>query len=780
MYSDSDLWIAPATQSVSVTVLMPNGAVIAADVERHTTLKELKEDVFETATRQPLHGFLRQDRSAYIFVCINEVTAEPEEVTDESRFVFEIKPFYAILRLIEKSGDEAEKTRNAQIGVLIGKGMHEFDAMKNSEVNDFRYRMSLVSEEMCQQRAQGDWRQRLRYLYPERLNRRRPLPSFIQKKITQSTLLIEISSMKGKMSQRFTLGATQTVREAVSFALGVMDVRNTQDPEDFLLKVVGLEEFLTGDQLLLDSVYVQECLGNNVVPAFIVVPLAVWIEKHMTEAAGVCIRKRTDSMVPRRGSALTSAETVTRKFSISIKQVTALNVADGAIVFMKVGLFHGLDTLSPVLSTDDKVYTTDEVTFNQPLVFATIVKNLTLVSRLCLALFERKNNKPIPLAWVNLTVYDYNHRLRRGSMTIPMWTHASDMEQESDLNVLGSNYPSDASEDAPLLTLSFARVTENDDIISYTGLEAVELPGFRDTSCSRSSHTSGSKHHMSQLRQICDKVPVNEIMEQDKELFRLLRADCAASLPHAIPHVLVSVHWHERSDVLLMNEFLRKWPLVEAERALCLLGPRFPSLEVRRYAIRCLQQLPDDSLQLYLLQLVQSLRSEVFLLSDLAQFLLRKALTNQVIGHYLFWLLRSEMQDPGVVVCFGLLLEAYCRGAPDHMPVLTRQVDSLKKLSILTDFMRLESVKKRESREKQKEYFQQTMSQAYYKDSLKNFRNTLNPRVHLAFLKVSSSDCMTCDALASFLPQTIDRKVQDNGLQDEADLAGLLAPGHWS
>lgn len=320
-----------------------------------------------------------------------------------------------------------------------------------------------------------------------------------------------------------------------------------------------------------------------------------------------------------------------------------------------------------------------------------------------------------------------------------MWTHASDLELESDLNVLGSNYPIPATEDAPLLTVSFGKVIEADSIVAYSSTnQLMEVTGFHEYGkvSPKNTLTTGSKHHLSQLKQICEKTPVNEIMEQDKELFRLLRPDCCSSLPHALPHVLASVRWHERADVVIMNDFLKKWPLVEPEHALCLLGPRFPSLEVRRFAIKCLEQLHDDCLLLYLLQLVQSLRNEVFLFNDLAQFLLRKGLENQVIGHQLFWLLRSEMQDPAVTVCFGLLLEAYCRGAPEHMPVMSRQVDSLKKLSILTDFMRLENAKKKDSREKQKEYFQQIVGQSFYRESLKNFKSTLNPRINLGVLKV--------------------------------------------
>ena len=44
--------------------------------------------------------------------------------------------------------------------------------------------------------------------------------------------------------------------------------------------------------------------------------------------------------------------------------------------------------------------------------------------------------------------------------------------------------------------------------------------------------------------------------------------------------------------------------------------------------------------------------------NDLSEFLLHRALQNPNIGHRLFWLLRSEMNDASVSIKFGLLLEA--------------------------------------------------------------------------------------------------------------------------
>lgn len=48
----------------------------------------------------------------------------------------------------------------------------------------------------------------------------------------------------------------------------------------------------------------------------------------------------------------------------------------------------------------------------------------------------------------------------------------------------------------------------------------------------------------------------------------------------------------------------------------------------------------DEDLLLYLLQLVQALKHELYLDCDLVKFLLHRALQNQKIGHYLFWHLR--------------------------------------------------------------------------------------------------------------------------------------------
>ena len=63
-------------------------------------------------------------------------------------------------------------------------------------------------------------------------------------------------------------------------------------------------------------------------------------------------------------------------------------------------------------------------------------------------------------------------------------------------------------------------------------------------------------------------------------------------------------------------------------------------LQVRDRAVEWLECLGDNKLIMYLLQLVQALKFEPYLDCALGQFLLRRALQNKVIGHFLFWHLR--------------------------------------------------------------------------------------------------------------------------------------------
>lgn len=129
---------------------------------------------------------------------------------------------------------------------------------------------------------------------------------------------------------------------------------------------------------------------------------------------------------------------------------------------------------------------------------------------------------------------------------------------------------------------------------------------------------------------------------------------------------------------------LKDWPTIKPEQAMELLDCNFPDPMIREFAVKCLEKyLTDDKLSQYLIQLVQVrcillshrfyillkcllikmfmfpldvqyrccklqcfvvtmqvLKYEQYLDNPLARFLLKKALTNQRIGHFFFWHLK--------------------------------------------------------------------------------------------------------------------------------------------
>lgn len=112
--------------------------------------------------------------------------------------------------------------------------------------------------------------------------------------------------------------------------------------------------------------------------------------------------------------------------------------------------------------------------------------------------------------------------------------------------------------------------------------------------------------------------------------------------------------------------------------------------QVRKFAVENLNaSLSDSDVQDILLQLVQSLKYEPYLNSPLAVFLLRRALTNRVIGHFFFWHLKSEISGRSWMdIRFGIILEAYCRGLCGHLKQVCRQVEALEKLTMLSDTLK--------------------------------------------------------------------------------------------
>ncbi len=60
-------------------------------------------------------------------------------------------------------------------------GLHDFDMMKNTEVDDFRLSMRLTSSQLQKERNQKDWNGKALYLFPPILEPNAELPGPLNK-----------------------------------------------------------------------------------------------------------------------------------------------------------------------------------------------------------------------------------------------------------------------------------------------------------------------------------------------------------------------------------------------------------------------------------------------------------------------------------------------------------------------------------------------------------------------------------------------------------------------
>lgn len=229
---------------------------------------------------------------------------------------------------------------------------------------------------------------------------------------------------------------------------------------------------------------------------------------------------------------------------------------------------------------------------------------------------------------------------------------------------------------------------------------------------------------------------ITEMVDQDRSAIWSKRYDCRRDLPAGLPCLLHCVQWNNRDEVSEIQNILRDWPIVSEENALELLDFAYADSSVRRYAVRCIRQLDNDKLELYLLQLVQAVKHESYFHCDLVEFLLDRALNNQRIGHNLFWHLRSEMQVPSVQTRFGIILEAYLKGSQEHIPMLLKQklcLDELKKGS--------EHAKKG-NKDKGRYLLQEFLSIGHVKQKLSDFLCPLDPTLRCKTVKPESCKVM--------------------------------------
>uniref|UniRef100_A0A8C5TT70 phosphatidylinositol-4,5-bisphosphate 3-kinase n=1 Tax=Malurus cyaneus samueli TaxID=2593467 RepID=A0A8C5TT70_9PASS len=693
-----DIWAVDsqigADGSISVDFLLPTGIYINLDVPRDATISQIKQLLWKQAHSYPLFHLLMEIDS-YMFSCVNQ-TAVHEELEDETRRLCDVRPFLPVLKLVTRNCDPGEKL-DSKIGVLIGKGLHEFDALQDPEVNDFRAKMRRISEEKIQSLVGLSWMDWLKHTYPP--EQEPVIPESIQDKLYSGNLVVAVHFDNCQDVFSFQVSPNMNPIKlnelAIRKRLTIHGKEDEEvDPADYVLQVSGRLEYVFGDHPLIQFQVFFFILLSCLLMTF----------------TYIC--------------------SVYYSMQNSVGSVTSLN----CLIFLwqvhvRAGLFHGTELLCKTVVSTEISGRSDHV-WNEVLEFEINVCDLPRMARLCFAVYAvmdkmktKKVQKKKPIkksmciknAWVNTMVFDYKGHLRNGELVLHSWSSFPD-ELEEMLNPMGTVQTNPYTENATALHIRFQEYSK----------QPINYPPF--------DKGRGGKKFYVVLKDIMERDPLSQLCENEMDLIWTLRYDCRENFPQSLPKLLLSLKWNKLEDVAQLQALLQIWPKLLPREALELLDFNYPDQYVREYAVGCLRQMSDEELSQYLLQLVQVLKYEPFLDCALSRFLLERALGNRRIGQMLFWHLRSEVHIPAVSVQFGLILEAYCRGSVAHMKVLAKQVEALNKMKTLNSLIKLNAMK--QSKAKGKDAMHTCLKQNAYREALSDLQSPLNPSVILSELHV--------------------------------------------
>uniref|UniRef100_A0A8D0ABM1 Phosphatidylinositol-4,5-bisphosphate 3-kinase catalytic subunit beta n=1 Tax=Sander lucioperca TaxID=283035 RepID=A0A8D0ABM1_SANLU len=641
-----DIWAAHsplaghALDQITVDFLLPTGIYIQMVVPREATIQHIKLLLWKQAQSHPLFSSLGEMES-HMFECVNQAAVH-EELEDETRRLCDVRPFLPVLKLVTRSCGRAERLLDSKIGVLIGKGLHELDAINDQEVKDFRSKMFRLSEERMQQVQMMTCTEWLQACFSPQLE---PLAG---------------------------TAITDGLNDRPADLKVIIHFDQSQ---------VRICSPVTRFPVLSRLQYIRTCMQAKESPHLTLVHTSTvkgMFDKEISAIRAVVSRKSSNPPLP---------------LPPKRRVPTVSSVMCG--VQVRAGLFHGTELLCKPAVSSESSGRSDHTWKDSTLEFDLSVCDLPRMTRLCFAIYavmdkvkkQKSTKNHYPIAWVNTMVFDYKGQLKTGDIILHCWSSFPD-ELEEMLNPIGTIQTNPYTENATALHIHFPEYSSH----------SIVFPPFDKVR--RLTGRGGKKFHI-ELKEIMERDPLSQLCENEKDLIWTLRYDCRENFPQSLPKLLLSVKWSKHEDMAQLQALLQIWPKLSPRDALELLDFNYPDQYVREYAVGCLRDMSDEELSQYLLQLVQVLRYEPYYDCALTHFLLERAQGNRKIGHFLFWHLRSEIHMPAVSVQFALMLEAYCRGNIPHIEVLKKQVEALSKLKSVNELIKLGTIKNARSKTKE-------------------------------------------------------------------------------
>jgi phosphatidylinositol-4,5-bisphosphate 3-kinase len=565
-----------------------------------------------------------------------------------------------------------------------------------------------LGEQIASKRSAMTLKEKILYQYPPKLAKTSEIPVQVKSVLRENSEFQIVAKLPNENISTITLQVSCFLNPSQLLEQIILKkqskLKNFRGKtQEYILKICGQEEYIFGDYPLVQFLYIQDRLSRGETPIVVVtfvsdvyvftsnyVPHEQIIQQNQTK-----IDVRT---LPRkhRDKHLSTWE-IDESFTFTIQALNNLTLDANKTmeIGIQAGLFHGGKSLcEKQCSSECRMIGNDNnkasVEFDETLKFDIKVSNIPRMTRLCLVIYEVVKNikhartrrlkhaqKDLciqPLCWINTTLFDYKNQFKSGGQTLYSWTYSEDSDSDELLHPLGTVEPNPRIAECASVTLTYQNY-QSDTTVSYPSkIDILEYAAKRPQPPDLREEEARTIINILQPYLYNDRI--SDISEQERKDIWDRRNDCRKFIPDGLPCLLYCVEWNNRGQVSEAVALLEDWPQdkMSVERTLELLDYAYADSYVRSFAVKCLEKIKDEDLQLYLLQLVQAIKHESYLSCDLVEFLLQRALKNQRIGHFLFWHLRSEIQVPSVEVRFSLILEAYLRSSKEHISILMRQI----------------------------------------------------------------------------------------------------------
>ncbi|XP_043926378.1 phosphatidylinositol 4,5-bisphosphate 3-kinase catalytic subunit alpha isoform [Protopterus annectens] len=771
--SSGELWgIHLMPPKIYVDCLLPNGMIVNLECLREATLVTIKHELFKEARKYPLHQLL-QDESSYIFVSVTQ-EAEREEFYDETRRLCDLRLFQPILKVIEPVGNREEKIQNREIGFAIGMPICEFDIVKDSEVQDFRRNILNVCKEAVDIRDADAPHSRALYVYPPNVESSPELPKHIYSKMEKGQIIVVIWVIVSPNNdkQKYTLKINhdcvpeQVIAEAIrkktrsmllspeQLKMCVMEYQGK-----YILKVCGCDEYLLGKYPLSQYKYIRSCIMLSRMPNLMLMSKeSLYSQLPVDTFTMPSYARRISTATPYMNGEASSKSLWSINSALRIKILCAtyvnVNIRDIDKIYVRTGICHGgCEPLCDNVNTQRVQCSNPR--WNEWLIYDINIPDLPRAARLCLSICSVKGRKGAkeehcPLAWGNINLFDYTDTLVSGKMALNLWPVPHGMEDLlNPIGVAGSN----PNKETPCLELEFdwfsgpVKFPEMSVIEEHANIIPRE-PGLNFCHSGLSNRLTRDGELISdihdQLRTICNRDPLSEITEQEKDFLWRQRQYCT-DMPEILPKLLLAVKWNCRDDVAQLYCVSKLLPMLAPQAFTVSLDLKDTHLHIpilRDFALSCIiLVLAEDGLSVYMRQLLHMRKLQLYLKSPCARFVDKQTMADQHQGNEFFWEIKSEMHNKTVSQRFGLLLESYCRACGMYLKHLGRQVEAMDKLTNLTDILKLE--KKDETQKVQMKFLVEQMKRPDFMDALQGFTSPLNPAHQLGNLRLEECRIMS-------------------------------------